>query len=69
MLALSCQFLVNSQIAYYLEILTTECLLCFSSYTVRGYNPASEEMRGNLMDTNMEQETIRELSLRKQVFA
>lgn len=36
-------------------------------FLVRGYNPASEEMRGNLMDTNMEQETIRDLSQRKQV--
>ena len=36
--------------------------------TVRGYNCASEDMKGNLMDTNMEQETVRDLSQRKQVF-
>ncbi|KAL4225721.1 Bardet-Biedl syndrome 2 protein [Mactra antiquata] len=42
-------------------------LICVSvDGEVRGYNPASEELRGNLMDTNMEQETIRELSQRKQ---
>ncbi|KAH3884129.1 hypothetical protein DPMN_008100 [Dreissena polymorpha] len=42
-------------------------LICVSvEGEVRGYNPAPEEMRGNLMDTNMEQETIRELSQRKQ---
>lgn len=42
-------------------------LICVSvEGEVRGYNPASEEMRGNLMDTNMEQETIRDLSQRKQ---
>ncbi|XP_052802145.1 Bardet-Biedl syndrome 2 protein homolog [Mya arenaria] len=42
-------------------------LICVSiEGEVRGYNPASEEMRGNLMDTNLEQETIRELSQRKQ---
>ena len=35
-------------------------------FAVRGYLPASEEVQGNLMDTNVEQETIRELSQRKQ---
>ena len=39
----------------------------FALCTVRGYQPAVEEMKGNLMDTNIEQETIRELSQRKQV--
>lgn len=34
--------------------------------SVRGYLPASQELKGNLMDTNVEQETIRELSQRKQ---
>lgn len=42
-------------------------LICVSvEGEVRGYNAASEELRGNLMDTNMEQETIRDLSQRKQ---
>lgn len=36
----------------------------FSS--VRGYLPGSAEMRGNLMDTSVEQELIRELSQKKQ---
>lgn len=34
---------------------------------VKGYNPAPREMRGNLMDSNLEQDTIRELGMRKQV--
>ena len=33
---------------------------------VRGYQPAATELKGNLMDQNIEQETIRELSQRKQ---
>ncbi|OWF54157.1 Bardet-Biedl syndrome 2 protein homolog isoform X2 [Mizuhopecten yessoensis] len=42
-------------------------LICVSAEgEVKGYNPAPVEMRGNLMDANMEQETIRDLSLRKQ---
>lgn len=42
-------------------------LICISvDGEVRGYNTAAPEMRGNLMDTNMEQDTIRELSQRKQ---
>ncbi|XP_033751915.1 Bardet-Biedl syndrome 2 protein homolog isoform X2 [Pecten maximus] len=42
-------------------------LICVSAEgEVKGYNPAPIEMRGNLMDSNMEQETIRDLSLRKQ---
>ena len=36
-------------------------------FSVKAYNPAPLEMRGNLMDANLEQDTIRELSLRKQV--
>ncbi|KAK3597584.1 hypothetical protein CHS0354_030126 [Potamilus streckersoni] len=45
----------------------TEQLICVSvEGEVRGFNPASDEMRGNLMDTNVEQDTIRELSQRKQ---
>lgn len=34
--------------------------------TVRGYLPASKEMKGNLMDASVEQDLIRELSQRKQ---
>ncbi|KAJ8298785.1 hypothetical protein KUTeg_022845 [Tegillarca granosa] len=42
-------------------------LICVSTEgEVKGYNPAPLELRGNLMDTNLEQDTIRELSLRKQ---
>lgn len=45
----------------------TEQLICVSvEGEVRGFNAASAEMRGNLMDTNMEQDTIRDLSQRKQ---
>lgn len=36
-------------------------------FLVKGYNPAPREMRGNLMDSNLEQDTIRELGMRKQV--
>lgn len=42
-------------------------LLCVSTDgEVKGYNPAPREMRGNLMDSNLEQDTIRELGMRKQ---
>ncbi|XP_071104819.1 BBSome complex member BBS2-like [Haliotis cracherodii] len=45
----------------------SEQLICVSTDgEVRGYNPAPEDMGGNLMDTNIEQDTIRELSQRKQ---
>ena len=33
---------------------------------MRGYQAGGREMKGNLMDQNIEQETIRELSQRKQ---
>lgn len=33
---------------------------------VRGYLPASKEMKGNLMDASVEQDLVRELSQRKQ---
>lgn len=36
-------------------------------FSVKGYSAAASEQRGNLMDTNVEQETIRELNQRKQV--
>ena len=35
--------------------------------SVRGYLPASPETKANLMELNVEQETLRELSARKQV--
>ena len=43
-------------------------MTCLSQFlfVVRGYLPAGQEMQGNLMDTNVEQDTIRELSQRKQ---
>ncbi|KAK3104019.1 hypothetical protein FSP39_023716 [Pinctada imbricata] len=45
----------------------TEQLLCVSAEgEVKGYNPAPTEMRGNLMDSNLEQDTIRELGMRRQ---
>ncbi|XP_033647290.1 Bardet-Biedl syndrome 2 protein homolog [Asterias rubens] len=44
----------------------SELICCSVEGEVRGYLPASQELKGNLMDTNVEQETIRELSQRKQ---
>uniref|UniRef100_A0A8C9TK54 Bardet-Biedl syndrome 2 protein homolog n=1 Tax=Scleropages formosus TaxID=113540 RepID=A0A8C9TK54_SCLFO len=42
-------------------------LICTSvDGEVRGYLPASKEMKGNLMDTSVEQDLIRELSQRRQ---
>uniref|UniRef100_A0A9J8A4V2 BBSome complex member BBS2 n=1 Tax=Cyprinus carpio carpio TaxID=630221 RepID=A0A9J8A4V2_CYPCA len=42
-------------------------LICSSvEGEVRGYLPASKEMKGNLMDASVEQDLIRELSQRKQ---
>lgn len=38
----------------------------FSFCSVRGYLPGMAEMRGNLMDTSVEQDLIRELSQKKQ---
>lgn len=35
------------------------------SVAVRGYLPASKELKGNLMDTAAEQDLVRELSQRK----
>ena len=44
-----------------------ELLICCAvDGEVRGYQPAGQEMQGNLMDSNIEQDTIRELSQRKQ---
>ncbi|KAL8584830.1 hypothetical protein ACOMHN_037535 [Nucella lapillus] len=46
---------------------STEQLICVSvDGEVRGYNPAPQGQQGNLMDTNIEQDTIRDLSQRKQ---
>ncbi len=42
-------------------------MLTILLFPVRGYQAAAAEMKGNLMDTNIEQDTIRELSQRKQV--
>ena len=33
---------------------------------MRGYLPAPAELRGNLMDVNLEHDTVRDLALRKQ---
>uniref|UniRef100_A0A4W3H9J9 Bardet-Biedl syndrome 2 protein homolog n=1 Tax=Callorhinchus milii TaxID=7868 RepID=A0A4W3H9J9_CALMI len=44
----------------------TQLICCSVDGEVRGYLPASLEMKGNLMDTNVEQELIRDLSQRKQ---
>ncbi|KAL2093165.1 hypothetical protein ACEWY4_010477 [Coilia grayii] len=42
-------------------------LICTSvEGEVRGYLPASKEMKGNLMDSSVEQDLVRELSQRKQ---
>ncbi|KAK6191700.1 hypothetical protein SNE40_003318 [Patella caerulea] len=46
---------------------TSDQLICVSTEgEVRGYNPAAPDMSGNLMDSNLEQDSIRELSQRKQ---
>lgn len=37
-----------------------------SPISVRGYLPASAEMKGNLMDVNVEQDALRDLAQRKQ---
>ncbi|CAH1270190.1 BBS2 [Branchiostoma lanceolatum] len=44
----------------------TELICCAVDGEVRGYLPATREMKGNLMDTNTEQDAVRELSQRKQ---
>ncbi|XP_033117827.1 Bardet-Biedl syndrome 2 protein homolog [Anneissia japonica] len=44
----------------------TELICCSIEGEVRGYLPASKEVQGNLMEINMEQEAIRDLSQRKQ---
>lgn len=45
----------------------TEQLICVSTEgEVRGYYSAPQEMKGNLMDANVDQDIIRDLSLRRQ---
>ena len=45
----------------------TQLIILFTCYSlVRGYLPASPEMKGNLMDVNVEQDAVRELAQRKQ---
>ena len=36
------------------------------TFLVRGYLPASAEMKGNLMDVDVEQDALRDLAQRKQ---
>ncbi|XP_043935476.1 Bardet-Biedl syndrome 2 protein [Protopterus annectens] len=43
-----------------------QLICCSIDGEVRGYMPANQEMKGNLMDTSVEQDLIRELSHRKQ---
>ncbi|XP_041256486.1 Bardet-Biedl syndrome 2 protein isoform X2 [Onychostruthus taczanowskii] len=45
---------------------STQLICCSIDGEVRGYLPGGEEMKGNLMDTNAEQDLIRELSQKKQ---
>uniref|UniRef100_A0A8D0GH17 Bardet-Biedl syndrome 2 protein homolog n=1 Tax=Sphenodon punctatus TaxID=8508 RepID=A0A8D0GH17_SPHPU len=44
----------------------TQLICCSVDGEVRGYLPGSQELKGNLMDTNAEQDLIRELSQKKQ---
>ena len=41
-------------------------VVCCCASPVRGYLPASKELMGNLMDSSVEQDLIRELSQRRQ---
>ncbi|XP_029464577.1 Bardet-Biedl syndrome 2 protein isoform X2 [Rhinatrema bivittatum] len=43
-----------------------QLICCSVDGEVRGYLPFSQEMKGNLMDTTVEQELVRELSQKKQ---
>ncbi|RMX50842.1 hypothetical protein pdam_00003138 [Pocillopora damicornis] len=43
-----------------------ELICCSAEGEVRGYLPASAEMKGNLMDVNVEQDALRDLAQRKQ---
>lgn len=44
----------------------TQLICCSIDGEVRGYLPSSSEMKGNLMDTSVEHELVRELSQKKQ---
>ncbi|XP_012588666.1 PREDICTED: Bardet-Biedl syndrome 2 protein isoform X2 [Condylura cristata] len=44
----------------------TQLICCSVDGEIRGYLPGTAEMRGNLMDTSVEQDLIRELSQKKQ---
>lgn len=44
-----------------------QLICCSTDGAVRGYPAAGHEIQGNLMDTNIEQETLRELNQKKQV--
>ncbi|XP_064601546.1 Bardet-Biedl syndrome 2 protein homolog [Liolophura sinensis] len=44
-----------------------QLICCSVEGEVRGYNAASPDLKGNLMDSNLEQDTVRELSQRKQM--
>uniref|UniRef100_A0A8C9A0B4 Bardet-Biedl syndrome 2 protein homolog n=1 Tax=Prolemur simus TaxID=1328070 RepID=A0A8C9A0B4_PROSS len=44
----------------------TQLICCSVDGEIRGYLPGPAEMRGNLMDTSVEQDLIRELSQKKQ---
>ncbi|KAK3738831.1 hypothetical protein QZH41_011043 [Actinostola sp. cb2023] len=43
-----------------------ELICCSVDGEVRGYLPASQELKGNLMDNNLEQDALRDLAQRKQ---
>ncbi|PIK53965.1 putative Bardet-Biedl syndrome 2 protein-like [Apostichopus japonicus] len=44
----------------------TELICCSVEGEVKGFLPATQEQKGNLMDVNIEQEKVREMSQRKQ---
>lgn len=47
------------------ELIRGCCYTCHV-FVVRGYLPASKDLKGNLMDTSAEQDLVRELSQRRQ---
>lgn len=56
----------NSQMGIFPFGLCVMCIRARVPAAVRGYLPASKELKGNLMDSSAEQELIRELSQRRQ---
>lgn len=44
----------------------TELICCSVEGEVKGFLPATQELKGNLMDVNIDQEKVREMSQRKQ---